>query len=164
MDLVVQQFMQRNVHTISPEATLPELEEVFLQERVGGLPVVQDGKVIGIVSRSDIVRQLYQEHQLAESTSDFYRDEAGFHELPLVTFEQVADRVGERIEQLRVRDVMSTHLFAVSPDQPLRHVAQMLVDHRVHRLLVTEDKRLLGIVTALDLAGLIANGRVRTAA
>jgi CBS domain-containing protein len=161
MDLLVKEVMRRNVRTIAPEVTLPVLEEAFVKQGVSGFPVVDKGELVGIVSRSDIVRQLFLEHRAATTTSDFYLDEEGFHEIPLVTFEQVADRVGERIEQLKVKDVMSRALVKVSPDQPLRVVAQMLTDNHVHRVLVTEDNRLLGLVSSLDLVRLIASGRVR---
>jgi CBS domain-containing protein len=160
MDLLAKEVMRRNVLTVAPDVKLPELEELFLKERVSGLAVVDRGELVGIVSRSDIVRQLLQEHHLAESTSDYYCDDTGFHELPLVTFEQVADRVGERIEMLCVRDVMSDRLVKVGPDQPLRQVAEMMVDNRVHRVLVTEHDRLVGVISALDLARLIADGRL----
>ncbi len=162
MDLLVKQIMQRNVYTIAPGVTLPELEKAFVKEGVSGFPVVDKGKLVGIVSRSDIVRQLVLEHHAAERTSDFYFDNAGFHEIPLITFAQVADRVGERIEQLQVKDVMSHILVKVSPNQSLRMVAQTLTDNHVHRLLVTEDDRLLGLVSSLDLVGLIANGRIKS--
>jgi CBS domain-containing protein len=161
MDLLVKEIMQRNVRTIAPWVTLPELEQALLTERVSGFPVVDKGELVGIVSRSDIVRQLFLEHHAAASTSDFYFDDSGFHETPLVTFEQIADRVGERIERLQVQDVMSRTLVKVSPDQPLRQVAQTLIDNHIHRVLVTEENRLLGLVSALDLVGLIASGRVK---
>lgn len=160
MDLSVKEIMQRNVRTIAPHVTLPELERAFFKEGVGGFPVVDKGELVGIVSRSDIVRQLVLEHHLAESTSDFYVDGDGFHEVPLVSFEQIADRVGERIEQLQVKDVMSRTLVKVSPDQPLRQVAQTLIANRIHRVLVTEANRLVGLVSSLDLVHLIANGRL----
>jgi len=158
MDLLVKQVMRRNVNTIAPEATLPELEQTLVKLGIGGLPVVDHSELVGVVSRSDIVRQLLLEHELAENTSDFYFDQEGFHEAPLVTFEQMAQRVGERIEQVRVREVMSQNLIAVSPEQPLRYVAQTMTDRHVHRVLVTEHGRLVGIVTSLDLVRLIANG------
>lgn len=161
MDLVIKQIMQRSVRTVAPEVTLPELEKAFVKDGVSGFPVVDKGELVGIVSRSDIVRQLFLEHHAAERTSDFYFDESGFHEVPLVTFEQVADRVGERIERLQVKDVMSRAIVKVSPDQPLKTVAQTLADNRVHRVLVTEEGRLVGLVSSLDLVRLIANGRVR---
>lgn len=160
MDLTASEVMHRNVSVVDSEMTLPRLERAFLDHRVSGFPVVDDGRLVGIVSRSDIVRQLCVERSVAEMTSDFYRDEQGFHVVPMETFEQVADRVGERIEELRVKDVMIREIIHVSPEQPLRIVAQILVDKRIHRVPVTDEGRLVGIITALDLVQLIADGRL----
>jgi CBS domain-containing protein len=160
MDLLVKEIMKRNVQTVAPQVTLPELEEAFLKQRVSGFPVVDKGELVGIVSRTDIVRQLFLEHQTAERTSDFFFDDAsGFHEIPLDTFTKVADRVGERIEKLRVKDVMSRDLVQVSPDQTVRIAAQTMTDRGLHRVLVTEENRLLGLVSSLDLVSLLSNGR-----
>jgi CBS domain-containing protein len=161
MDYLVREFMQNEVRTIGPEVKLPELEKAFVRENVSGFPVIDDGQLVGIVSRSDIVRQLYLEHYAAEMTSDFYFDQGGFHESPSVSFKEIADRVGERIEQLTVKEVMSRALVKVSPETTLRAAAQTLLDNHVHRLLVTDNRQLLGIVSATDMVRLIANGRVK---
>ena len=160
MDITAGEVMRRNVLTVHPEMTLPDLEKYLLAKNITGVPVVENDNLVGTISRSDIVRQLCSERELAQRTSDFYWDETGFHEVPLENLQQVADRVGERIEELKVRDVMIRELLAVSPHQPIREVAQKLTDHRIHRVPVTDDGRLVGIITALDLVQLIAEGRV----
>jgi predicted transcriptional regulator len=78
----VRDVMQIRIHAVPPEMPLAQLEQEFLDKRVSGFPVVDDGQLIGVVSRSDIVRQLEVERQLAENTSDFYWDRSGFHEEP----------------------------------------------------------------------------------
>ena len=161
MDLIASEVMRRNVKSVPPEMSLPELERTFTDSGLGGFPVVDGTQVVGVVSRSDIVRQLYFEHSVAEQTSDYYRDAEGFHELPLKTSREIADRVGERMEQLTVRDVMHQGVFAVPPDQPLRSVAQTMTDQHIHRVLVTRDGELLGIISTMDLVRLYANGRLR---
>jgi CBS domain-containing protein len=55
---------------------------------------------------------------------------------------------------------MTTELLAVSGDRPVREVAQMMVARGVHRLLVTEGHRLLGLLTTLDLVRAIADGKL----
>ena len=160
MNLTARDLMQRNVHVVGPDMTLPDLERKFLAEKVSGFPVVENAFLLGMVSHTDVVRQLCVERSLAEVVSDYYRDATGFHEIPLATFEEIADRVGERIEGLRVKDVMIRKLITVHPEQPLRVVAQELVDKRIHRVPVVQGGRLLGIVTTIDLVRLIADERV----
>lgn len=164
MELLVEEIMRRNVATIAPDVTLPKLEDAFLKERASGFPVLDKGELVGIVSRSDVVRQMSQEHHLAETTSDFYIDSEGFHEHPLVSFKEIADRVGERMERLTVRDVMSEAVYNVRPEQTVRQVAQTMFDNHIHRVIVASHNQLVGIVSTLDIVALVANGRLRPVA
>jgi len=150
----------RFAHTVPSTMTLPELERQLLDKRVSGFPVVDEGKLVGIVSRSDIVRQLCVERKLAQTTSDFYLDSDGFHEHPLESFEEIADRVGERIEELTVRDVMIQTPHFIETTMTLDKIAAKLVDLRIHRLLVIDQGQLAGIVTSTDLVRLIAEKKL----
>lgn len=161
MDLIATELMRRVVQTVPASMPLPELERAFVESRVSGFPVVDGDQVVGVVSRSDIVRQLDLERQTAQRTSDFYRDDTGFHEIPLETIAQLAGRIGERMEQLTVRDVMHRQLFAVSPEQPLRAVAETMVDNNIHRVLVTREGKLQGIISTTDFVRLYAQGRFK---
>lgn len=157
---IAKDIMRASPRTVEPEMTLVDLERAFLDERVSGFPVVKNGRLIGIVSRSDIVRQLGVEQSLAEMTSDYFREFAGYQEDPAESLETIAVQVGRRIEELRVKDCMIPDLFEVSPDTPLPKIAQTLIEHHVHRLLVTQGDELLGIISTLDLTRLIADGKI----
>ena len=54
----VSEAMTRNVETISPETGIPTIVEIFSTRRVRRLPVVEDDKVMGIVSRRDLLRAM----------------------------------------------------------------------------------------------------------
>jgi CBS domain-containing protein len=158
--LNVRDLMHARIHTVSPDLPLAELEQEFLDKGVGGFPVVDADELVGVVSRSDVVRQLDVERQLAERTSDFYWDQTGFHEEPAESIDQITSRVGQRIEDLHVRDLMSTHLVVVSVDDSLTVLAQKFLEHHIHRVLVVDNGRLAGIVSTLDLVKLFAEKRV----
>ena len=72
----------------------------------------------------------------------------------------VARMAGERAAAMRVRDIMTTDLIAVPVDRPVREIARDLVARDMHRVLVTEGRRLLGLVTTVDLVRAIAEGRL----
>ena len=160
INLNVRDLMQIRVHRVPPDMVLLELEQQFIEKRVSGFPVVDGDQLVGVVSRSDVVRQLDVERQLAEKISDFYWDRSGFHEEPPESIQQIASRPGQSIEELRVRDLMSRHLVAVSPDDSLVVLAQRFLERHIHRVLVVEHGRLVGIVSALDLVRLFADKRV----
>lgn len=54
----VKDLMTSDVFSVAPEATVEEIATIMTDERVNRVPVVEHGRVIGIVSRSDIVRTM----------------------------------------------------------------------------------------------------------
>jgi CBS domain-containing protein len=132
---------------------------MLLSAKISGFPVVKDGRLVGVVSRSDVVRQLSVEQSLGEMLSDYQR-ESGLESDDETFLDRVARHVGGRMEKLRVADLMTTALLSLPPDAPLQRVARMLVDHRIHRLLVVEGGQLLGLISSTDLVRLVADGRL----
>jgi CBS domain-containing protein len=164
----VRDAMNPKVVHIAPGEPLAELERVLLAERLGGLPVVEHGRLVGVVSRSDIVRVLGSETALAEAQADFYRE---YHDDPFAPSERAAreaeaeqeaaaEQVARRMTHLRVRDAMTPDVVRVEADAPVRDAAARMVERGVHRLVVTERDRLVGVLSALDLVRLVAEGRL----
>jgi CBS domain-containing protein len=151
MSPTVREWMQQEVRSVPPTITLVDLDERFVRDKVSGFPVTVDGKLEGIVSRSDIVHQLQIERTWAEQVSDFYRDFGG-READGPTLQEIGAAVGRRIEKLTVRDVMSEAVVTIGPDDSLAVAARILVDRTIHRMPVVEDGGLVGILTTLDLS------------
>jgi tRNA nucleotidyltransferase (CCA-adding enzyme) len=57
----VKGYMTRNIKTITPDTLLPEIETLMVTYDVGRLPVLDEGQLIGIVTRTDVLRQLHQD-------------------------------------------------------------------------------------------------------
>jgi acetoin utilization protein AcuB len=62
--VVVKELMVNEVITISPEASIEEGGKVMLEEKIGCLPVIQEGNLIGLITETDILRYY------VESTSE----------------------------------------------------------------------------------------------
>jgi CBS domain-containing protein len=155
----VGEVMRRELVTVEPELPLHELQDLLLRERVSGVPVVEGGHVVGVVSRSDVVRQLEVERSQLATIAAFYFEPFDVETESERERMQVPEAVGARLEKLRVRDAMVRDVLSVSPEASVAEAARLMVERRVHRLLVLEGGRLVGLVSALDLAGLVANGR-----
>lgn len=56
----VKGYMSKNLKTITPDATLPQIESLMVTHDIGRLPVLEDGKLIGIVTRTDVLRELHE--------------------------------------------------------------------------------------------------------
>jgi CBS domain-containing protein len=161
MAILARDIMERQVRSVDADRSLAELEELLLRHRISGAPVLDRGVLVGIVSRSDIVRTLSLDRSLTGVVSDFYR------QIAEVSGERAADAwksaqgVDRHLAERRVRDAMTPELIAVRPDASLQQVAQLMIDRHIHRLLVTEDTQLLGLISTTDLIQLIAGGRLR---
>ncbi|MEH2364564.1 CBS domain-containing protein [Nostoc sp.] len=59
----VKGYMTRNLKTITPDTTLPEIESVMVTYDIGRLPVMENEQLVGIVTRTDVLRELHQERE-----------------------------------------------------------------------------------------------------
>ncbi|MEH2193327.1 MAG: CBS domain-containing protein [Nostoc sp.] len=57
----VKGYMTRNLKTITPDTTLPQIESLMVTYDIGRLPVLENGQLVGIVTRTDVLRELHQE-------------------------------------------------------------------------------------------------------
>jgi CBS-domain-containing membrane protein len=162
MGLRASDIMQRKVRSVGPRTSLEDLERAFCEARQGGFPVVDErDRLVGVVSRTDVVRKLATEQSYAEYASDYYRELTAYGEGgPDEAMEAIAARVGARLAGVHVEDVMSHAPVTVSPEVPVRELAQMLTEKAIHRVPVVESGKLVGIVTSTDLVRLLADGRV----
>jgi CBS domain-containing protein/RNA polymerase-binding transcription factor DksA len=152
--------MQTKVETVSPTLALVDLERRFLMSGRQGFPVVERGRLVGIVSRSDLVRMLSVTRSAEEQRSDFYRSFEDPSQPGSAAAESAATgaAVGERLAGLSVRDAMIQRVISVDSDLPLTEVARLMLDAHIHRLPVVDKGQLRGIVTTLDIVRLFARG------
>jgi len=164
MQDTVRSLMQAPAKVIDSTASLAELERAFLEADVRSFPVVEGGQLVGIVSRSDVVRQLSVEQTLAENASDAEQEVSGFEgeqEEAEEADELVGDQVGQRLDHLRVSDVMIRRVHTVTPNAALADAAKLLVTKRVHQAPVVDGDKVVGLLSALDFVRPFADGRVR---
>jgi CBS domain-containing protein len=161
MSWTARDVMRAEVRTVAPDMALSDLERRFLEEHVSGFPVVEGGRLVGVVSRSDVVRQLSVERSVAESLSDYYRDVGAFDEDADESVASIGRQVGARIEGMRVADVMVHAAITGSPEEAVSDIARRLLERHIHRIPIVEAGRLVGIVTSLDLVRLFADGRAK---
>ncbi len=151
--------MQTEVEVVSSDTSLVGLEWKLLSSGRSGFPVVDDGTLVGIVSRSDVVRQLAAERNAPGQRADFYRafeDPDGGSQDETEGGRAMAGPA----DSLSVADAMIRQVVTVDRDQPLSEVARLLLDGHIHRLPVVEKGELVGIVTTLDVVRLFAEGRL----
>jgi CBS-domain-containing membrane protein len=142
---LVEDVMIRTVATIRQDADVHELEKRLLEDRIHGMPVVDDeGMLVGVVSQTDLIAWHYfsgiDGSSYFSSQDVFVRSEDS-QQLRLTD-----------IRTARVAEVMSPIVYCICPDQPIALAAARMVTRQIHRLVVVDDAgKVMGIVAASDL-------------
>ena len=108
-----------------------------------------------LLSESDIQRRI------SEMAADIERDYEGRSMRGSDGTSPTDEVIGRQLSGLCVRDAMTTDPITATPDTPISHMAKLMHERRIHRVIVTEDGRPVGIVATLDLVRLLAEGPER---
>jgi predicted transcriptional regulator len=148
----VKDLMNPDIMTVTDEMTTEELARYLVEREISGAPVVDSqGHLIGVVSMTDIGRNLAEPSDLTSSRgSSFYRDDVD------LTLEDLGQRYVEE-RPVTVRDVMTPTIHQVSVTASVAEVARIMVEQHIHRLVVTQGKEPVGIITSMDLLKMIAD-------
>lgn len=156
MTLRARDFMQKDVLTLAPETPLINAHRFFVEEEIHGAPVVEDdGTVVGVVSTLDLLRAVEEEHERGSSAPSYFRESLEFSS---PSWPRLSEDFQDRLSELTVLDVMNNEVVAVRPDATAADVARTIRTQRVHRVLVIEDQKLVGLISTFDLARLIEGG------
>jgi CBS domain-containing protein len=154
MAVCARDLMRDDVITLSPELPLVEAQRVLVESDISGAPVVDEsGRVVGVISASDLLRAVSEEHDTGLTQASYFRDVLPFS---VSDWSRDVEDFQDRLEELSVADAMTKETVSVPPDASLRQVATTLCEHRVHRVLVVEGQRLLGIISSFDFVELFA--------
>jgi CBS domain-containing protein len=136
----VSDIMVKDVVSVGPEASVKDVAALMLERRISGLPVVDGGRVLGIVSEGDLIRR-----------PEIDTDKAKLSWLHMFLSDEQRARDFVKSHGRKARDVMTQPARCVAPDTPLTEVVRLMERHRVKRLPVLQDGKLAGLVTRADL-------------
>ena len=121
--------------------------KVLLEQRASGVVVVNDlDDVIGVFSLTDALRAVAQDHD--PRAASFYDAAALLH---------IIQKPMEPHVDATVAGVMCEKLVSLPPTATVRDAARLMARELVHRVLVIEEGKLLGIVSSLDVCGTIGS-------
>ena len=121
----VKQYMDTEVHTLSPETPILEAVDFLLKHRVTGAPVVDaKGRLVGMLSERDCLKLLAKEFE--------------------------GDRRGRLVSDFMISEVVS-----IPPDMDIYWVAGIFLGSTVRRLPVVQGGKLVGAITRFDILRVI---------
>lgn len=142
MQFYVKDIMSTDLVTVQENTSIRDAIKIFSNNEVSGLPVInQEDEIVGLLSASDI---LQNESEHTFYTLPYRHD----FELELIEDSKFFDQP--------VSTIMSDELYTIEPEAPIARMAGIMYDKKIHRLLVTEYNKLVGIATTFDLLKLLA--------
>ncbi|MGI9860276.1 CBS and ACT domain-containing protein [Moorella naiadis] len=126
--MFVRDHMTPHPITVTKETSVLDALELMKKNKIRRLPVVQDGRLVGLVTERDILR-------VSPSPAS-----------TLSVFE-----VNYLVAKMTVKDAMIKRPVTVSPEMTIEEAALLMREHKIDNLLVMEKDKLVGIITQTDL-------------
>lgn len=186
--LKVRDIMTAGPITVSPETSLRNAIELFTREHISGAPVVNGGKLVGVISSSDLLAFAAAPPDRAElpdpgdafdrlseiepdagvdmaddtvSDSAFFTDMLSDADTEVdVRMARMLDPDLDVLDEYTVADAMTTAMKTIRPDVEATAAARLMANARVHRLIVVERNRPVGIISTTDLTRAVAERRL----
>jgi CBS domain-containing protein len=126
----IEKIMTRAPHTIEATRSVGAVLSIFREQGVSHVPVIDDGKVAGIISIQDILEHMFQPQRR----------------------QTIGEIVGEKVPLLTVpaKGIMTKPVITIQPESSLKEAEKKMHDHNISCLVVTSKERLVGILTKLD--------------
>jgi CBS domain-containing protein len=142
-------IMSTDLATVSPRTTLRDAAALLTQRHVSGMPVLRNGGIVGMISASDIL---------------LFAGSAGDTDAELLAL--VGEQVSEGgvaapgpLDGHTVEEAMTRKLWALDSDADVTLAAQLMTRNGIHRVIVTANGKLAGIVSTSDIARAFADGQ-----
>lgn len=136
--MLVKDLMTTGISCVKEDTSFMQIAKQMKQEDVGLIPVCNDkGEVKGVVTDRDLVLRALA------------RD-VGEH--PQKNGSDGSGQNGSGSRNLTAKDVMSTNIVCASPDMNTHHAALLLAKYQVRRLPVTQNNKLVGMLSMADIA------------
>jgi len=143
--------MTADVVCVRTGTNLRELEKLFLDRGISGAPVLDGGgNLVGVISLTDLVYYHLTRGDRPFTGSDFYRGGE---------LDRAFENSGYQIEDYDiglVSDVMTPVVHTASAETSVEGLAELMTGKGIHRVIITEGERVIGLVSSLDLLGVLA--------
>jgi acetoin utilization protein AcuB len=126
---LVKDWMTRDVVTVTPHTTLPEAHRLMTDNQIRRLPVMENGRLVGIVTFGDV-----RGAEASDATS------LSIWELTYL------------IARIKIHEIMTPDPITISQDATIGEAAQVMLDYKVSGLPVVDGQRkMVGIITESDI-------------
>lgn len=137
----VEDFMTRQVVTVTPETSVLDAARLMLDYKISGLPVVTDeDRVVGIITEHDLLRGGKNDAR-AQRT----------HWLRLMIERADLADASARFQGRKVSEAMTPDPVTITETAPLEEAGRLIGENDIKRLPVVRDNKLVGIIARADI-------------
>lgn len=139
--MTISKHMSKEVFVVSSESTIEEMTKLFEQHRISGAPVVdREQCLVGVVSLSDLSRQ--HTAKQANEVAYYANPSWGQIHFPVSAEEEKSETV---------KDIMTNLVISADAEDDLERAADLMVEHSIHRVIVTSAGKVVGVLSSFDL-------------
>ena len=142
-EMKVAEIVHEEWPTLGPDETVEAAIKLFAESGISGAPVVEDGKLVGIITEGDLI------FRDADVKAPGFLDILGGM-IPLGSWDEYRNEA-LKSAGVTVDEVMTREVIMISPDATLAEASTLMADKRVKILPVTEDDALRGVITRMDI-------------
>lgn len=146
-------LMTTDVKTVQADWPLDRVAQFLIDHDISGAPVVDGDRLVGVISLTDLARYNSSAGEPAtERPSAYYR-----HELEgQYSKEDMNNLYVTESDETRAEHVMTPQVYDVNEHTSIQQVAQVMHKGGIHRVFVTKNGEIRGIITALDMLKVVA--------
>lgn len=150
--MIARDIMEPAVITVGPQTTIKELADILLENKISGVPVVdEEGNILGIVTEGDLLHKEVNPHVPAALSATY-----GFGGLAsLKDYEKYLSDV-KKLSACTAEEIMTTKLYTVQETASVKEIADVMVTNNINRVPVLVGKRLVGIISRADIIKTLA--------
>jgi CBS domain-containing protein len=145
--MLVKDIMSKNVITISPEESVSDAIDKMAKNNISGLIVVEDEKVVGVISESDVLKIFKSEFPELKLSSNITLSILSLIKSGVKIISEI-----KKVGKLKVKDLMSKKVFSVKPEDTILQAARIMSKKDVRRLpVIDENGKLVGVISRTDI-------------
>jgi len=144
----IKEIMTKDVITVSKEDSVEKILKLLNEKKISGVPVIENGKVIGIVSKTDL---LYKEKEPHLPAFIYFLDSIIYLENP-----KNLERDLKKFVAQTAGEIMNQPVLTISESAPVNEALDLMLKKKINRLpVVDENQNLTGIVTRDNLLSVL---------
>lgn len=152
MTVLAYEIMTPSIKAVPQSWTMDRLARFLTDNEITGSPVTDEtGEIVGIATLKDITEFRWNASRTDTGVRMTPEEEQEARRLRMAIFEEMGK------VPVEVRDIMTPIVLSVDEQTPVRNIAEIMMREHLHRIFITKDEKITGIVTTYDMLKLISD-------